>query len=315
MTIRPAPEGETILDCAVIGGGPGGLTAGIYLARFRRRAAIFDGADSRARWIPRSRNHPAFPDGVTGEELLSRLRTQLAHYDVPLLLDDVTDIARDASGFTLRTAADARVRARTLVLATGVEDVEPPIANAFGAVKDGLVRHCPICDAYETIDARLAVLGRGDHCVGEALFLRSYTPHIVALTNGAPLACGDTARTRMHAAGVRLVEDPVETIARDENGTGIAVTLASGETIRVDALYSAMGMRPRTDLARALGVALAEDGRVEAPDHQRTSVAGVWAVGDVVTGLNQLGVAMAQGEIAATDVHNRLRAEEGLTLG
>lgn len=306
-----------LVDCAVVGGGIGGLTAAIFLARFRRSVAVLDGGDSRARWIPRSRNHPAFPDGVAGDELLSRLRGQLERHGVAPLVDPVAGLARDAdaagAGFVLTRASGARTRARLLILATGVSDVEPPIADAFDAVKHGLVRHCPICDAYETIDKRLAVLGRGDHCLGEALFLRTYTPHVVALTNGAPLRAAE-GRARMDAAAIRLVEAPIAGLVRAEGGEALDVRLADGETIRVDALYSAMGVRPHSGLAAALGADLAEDGRIRTDDHQRTAVDGVWAVGDVVTGLNQLGVAMAQGEIAATDVHNRLRKEEGLSL-
>jgi thioredoxin reductase (NADPH) len=303
------------VDCAVVGGGIGGLTAAIHLARYRRRAVVLDGADSRARWIPRSRNHPAFPDGVGGDELLSRLRTQLDRYGVAPAFDRVETIAREGADFLLTRASGAETRARLVILATGVSDVEPPIDDAFDAVKSGLVRHCPICDAYEMIDRRLAVLGRGDHCLGEALFLRTYTPHIVALTNGAPLGCAAEGRARMEAAGVRVAEAPIAALARAGGGEELEVRLADGETIRVDALYSAMGMRPHSGLAEALGAALAADGRIRADGHQRTSADGVWAVGDVVTGLNQLGVAMAQGEIAATDAHNRLRREEGLSVG
>lgn len=303
------------VDCAIVGGGIGGLTAAVYLARFRRSVAVLDGADSRARWIPRSRNHPAFPDGVTGDELLSRLRAQLDRYGAGPLFDRVEAVARDREGFVLTRASGARTRARLVILATGVSDIEPPIADAFDAVKHGLVRHCPICDAFEMIDRRLAVLGRGDHCLGEALFLRTYTPHIVALTNGAPLGCAETGRARLREAGIGLLEAPIAGLARAADGEELEIRLADGETIRVDALYSAMGMRPHSELAAALGADLAADGRIRADDHQRTSVDGVWAVGDVVTGLNQLGVAMAHGEIAATDVHNRLRREEGLSIG
>lgn len=303
---------QDIFDGAVVGAGPGGLTAAIYLARFRRRVALLDGGESRAVWIPRSRNHPAFPEGVTGEELLARMRAQAAHYGIAPLVDPVARILPESEGFSLETRAGARLRARAIVLATGVVDLEPPIEDPFEAVKSGIVRQCPICDAYEIIDRRVAVIGRGDHCVGEALFLRTYTPHLVALTNGAPLACGARGRERMEAAGVRLVEAPIAAIERAEGG--VAVRLADGEEIRVDVLYSAMGSRPRADLAAALGIARAEDGRIRADDHQRTSRPGIWAIGDVVTGLNQLGVAMAQGEIAATDLHNDLRRAEGLSL-
>lgn len=79
-------------------------------------------------------------------------------------------------------------------------------------------------------------------------------------------------------------------------------------------LYSALGVAPRNELARKLGLDMGDDGRIAAGAHQRTSLDDCYAAGDAVTGLNQIGVAMAQAEIAAVDIHNRLRAREGFIL-
>lgn len=301
------------LDCLIVGGGPGGLTAGIYLARFRRRFLIVDSGNSRASWIPRSHNHPGFPEGVGGVELLERMRTQLKDYGGTLRQGTVTSLARQEDGLYAAAVDGETVRAFHVIVATGVVDLEPPLPNAIDAVRRGLVRQCPICDGYEVIDQRIVVIGRGNRGVGEALFLRTYTPDITIVTLGEPLAVAEENRRRMEAAGIRAIEIPVSAITQEEERIA-RLTFADGESLVFDAVYSALGTHPRAELAATLGLDLHEDRRIIADDHQRTSLDGCYAVGDIVTGLNQIGVAMAQGEIAAVDIHNRLRLNEGLCL-
>jgi thioredoxin reductase (NADPH) len=311
---QPAAESpEEPLDCLIVGGGPGGLTAAIYLARFRRRFALIDAGNSRASWIPRSHNHPGFPDGIGGVELLQRMRAQLAEHGGEVRRDTVTSLARREDGLFAGAIDSTTLLASHVILATGVVDLEPPLPNAIEAVRRGLVRQCPICDGYEVIDKKLVVIGRGTQGLGEALFLRSYTPDITLVTLGEPLDVSAESRSRMEAAGILAIETPVDDILLE--GDRIArLDFAGGTTLTFDAMYSALGIHPRAELAATLGIDLHSDRRIITDAHQRTSLEGCYAIGDIVTGLNQLGVAMAQGEIAAVNVHNRLRAREGLCV-
>ena len=159
VTLADAPN--TGCDCCIIGGGPAGLTAAIFLARFRRRAVVFDDRSSRAALIPRSHNHPAFPDGIGGPTLLQRMREQLAALGEATVETRVTSIARETDGGFTVTAGELRWHARFLLFATGVEDVLPEIAGALERVREGVLRCCPICDAFEVIGRDLAVVGPG----------------------------------------------------------------------------------------------------------------------------------------------------------
>ena len=300
------------LDCLVIGGGPGGLTAAIYLARFRRRFTVIDSGQSRASWIPRSHNHPGFPEGVGGIELLERMRAQLAGHGGTIRKGTVSSLAVGEDGIFSATVDGAVLTARHVLLATGVVDIEPPLPHAQESVRRGLVRQCPICDGYEVIDRKVVVIGRNTKGLAEALFLRTYTADLTLVTLGQPLTCDPEDRRRMEAAGIRLVETPLADISFEPSGSRLA--FADGSTLLFDTIYSALGIHPRADLAAGLGVELQSDRRIVTDDHQRTSIEGCYAAGDIVTGLNQLGVAMAQGEIAAVDIHNRIRAAEGLCL-
>ena len=164
-----------ILDCVVIGAGPGGLTAAIYLARYLRDVVVVEDSRSRALWIPRSHNCPGYPDGIPGPELLERLRQQAARYHAPLVTERVEALERLEDGGFRVDLPERTIAARTVILATGAEDIQPPIANLDDAIRRGLVRHCPTCDAYEVRDRSIGIIGAGDCRLQEAMLLRTYT--------------------------------------------------------------------------------------------------------------------------------------------
>ncbi|MTE01235.1 FAD-binding protein [Paracoccus sp. YIM 132242] len=297
-------------DCAIVGGGPAGLTAAIYLARFRRRVVLIDAGQSRASLIPRSHNHPGYPDGIHGNDLLERMRQQMDRFGVTVLSAKATD-ARPVLDGGFRIEAGQTLLADHIILATGSRDRLPPLDDALDHIRQGLLRQCPICDAYELSGQPVAVIGAGDCAAGEALFLRHYTPDISMLTLGSELTVPPPLLAKLEKAGVRIVTD--EASDWDFGDGGVGVTLG-GSPARFRAVYSGLGSDPQNSLARSLGLDLAEDGRISTDAHQQSSVPGVFAAGDVVTGLNQIAVAMAQGEIAATHVHNLLRVQEDRCL-
>lgn len=310
-TIRE-PNGSPI-DCLIVGGGPAGLTAAIYLARFRRRFFLADTGESRASLIPRSHNHPAFQDGISGHELLARMRVQLTRFGAVPFPGRVDALTRRPDGLFEGRVEGRDIVATNVLLATGVVDVEPPIDNARDWVRRGLVRLCPICDGYEAIDRAVVVMGHAPHAFGEALFLRTYTANVTVATLGHPLDLSPDLQARLGEAGIRVVETALVRV-EPAAGQRAQLTFGDGVVLTADAVYAALGVKPRNGPAARLGVALQDDGRIVTDSHQRTSLEGCYGAGDIVTGLNQLAVAMAQGEIAAVDIHNRLRLAEGLML-
>ena len=177
-------------DCAIIGGGPAGLTAAIYLARFRRRTVLIDAGQSRASLIPRSHNHPGYPDGIRGNDLLARMRDQLQNFGAVTIAEKATGIV-PMPDERFRIAAGRDVTASHVILATGIRDRLPPIEGALDHVREGLIRQCPVCDAYELTGHPVAVIGTAACAAGEALFLRHYTPHVTMLTLGDDLDLTD----------------------------------------------------------------------------------------------------------------------------
>ena len=151
-------------DAVIIGGGPAGLTAAIYLGRFRRSVLVIDAGDSRARRIPISRNHPGFPEGIVGAELIARTMEQASRYGAVLRSGKVRGMVHEDGVFKLDVDGEA-IRAPFVLVATGVIDNEPHLPGVERAIERGLLRICPICDAYEVIDQTLGVIGVGSHGV------------------------------------------------------------------------------------------------------------------------------------------------------
>ena len=294
-------------DAVVIGAGPAGLTAAVYLARFRRRFLVIDGGQSRARLIPRTRNHPGFPLGIAGTTLLAKMRGHARRYGAAVERGTVETLTVRDGLFEVGLKR-RMVQARAVLLATGVVDNEPKLPGFERAIAGGQMRICPICDGYEVSGQTVGVIGNSEHGAREALFLRTYTPEVTLIHVGDPKTLPDSVRNDLAAAGLPVIETPIQAV-RAEEGRIAAFDMEDGSLHRFDALYSALGNTPNYLLAAGLGAEIDAQGRLVVDGHQNTSVPGLYAAGDLVRGLNQLTVAEAEGAIAATDIHNRLRRD------
>ena len=296
---------EAILDCLVVGGGPAGLTAAIYLARYKRRFLVVDAGESRAALIPTSHNHSGFPDGINGVELLDRMAAQAKKYGAVIERGRVNSVRKGSDGF-VTIIGSREVRTKTLLVASGVIDLEPDLPNVENAVRRGLMRHCGICDGYEISGHKIGVIGHGEQGLGEALFLRNYTDDITLLSLGEELHPTPEHKQLMEDAGIKGIAEPMTRVIIDGDKIE-ALEMESGEVHAFDTLYSALGTLPRTDFLAPLGIECNESGCVRVADHQRCSVDGLYAIGDVVEGLHQISIAMGHAAIASTAIHNRLR--------
>jgi len=292
--VRLVPD---ITDCAIVGGGPAGLTAALYLARFLRSVTVFDAEDGRALKIPKSHNIAAFPEGISGRDLLDRMRRHAELYGAVVKAGTVHTVERKGDVFYI-TTDDTIAVARYVIFATGVFNHRPPLSQPDhdDGLARGLIRYCPVCDAHEIRDKRIAVFGRGAHAMEEASFIRHYSGSVTLIP---PDGISDAARE-----GVAVLEAPLKSLALTQSA--VVVTLQNGETRHFDTLYVALGTTAQTDLAARLGVALDDGGYVECDAKQKTSIDRVYAVGDIIDGLDQIAVAMGQAAIAATAIHNDL---------
>jgi thioredoxin reductase (NADPH) len=302
---------EPILDCLIIGGGPAGLTAAIYLARFHLDVLIVDAGKSRASWIPCTRNVSGFPDGIEGTELLQRMRDQACRYGAKIDTEFVTKLEREPKDLFTATWGSGSAIARAVLLATGVTNRRPPMDEKLHdeALARGLVRYCPICDGYEVTDKKVGVIGSDRHGVAEALFLRSYTANLMLIAPDKALNLKPDEHEALRAAGIEAVDGPAQAVAISNDF--IIVETAEG-THTFDSVYPALSSDVHCQLAQQAGAALGRDGCIAVDRQMRTNVAGLYAAGDVVIGLDQISHAMGQGGVAATTIRNDLEKQRSL---
>ena len=301
---------EPILDCLIVGGGPAGLTAAIYLARFHLDILVVDEGKSRASWIPCTRNVSGFPEGIEGAELLRRMRDQACKYGAKIETERVTKLEQDEkTGVLTATWGSGSRQARTVLLATGVTNRRPPMDEELhdDALARGLVRYCPICDGFEVTDKKVGVIGSDSHGVAEAVFIRGYTADVTLIAPDKALSLRPEDQQKLKDASIDCVDGPAQAVAIP-NGC-IVVDTAEGH-YTFDSIYPALGSDTHTQLGEMVGARLAEDGCFLCDDHQRTSVKNLYAAGDVVHGLDQISHAMGEGGVAATTIRNDLCAKE-----
>ncbi len=294
-----------MLDCIIIGGGPAGLTAATYLARFRRSAILIDAGESRMRRIPKIRNFPGFPDGISGLTLHSRMLVQASKYGARIVSGRVERITSHEQSFAVQSR-DAEYQARAIILATGSKLNEYVFPALDKAVARALIRYCPICDGFETRGKAIAVLSEGEQGLSEATFLRTFAAEVDYLL----IAGGVGAEERRRAArdGVRIIEDKVTGLRIA--GERIEAQLLQGAPRVYDAIYPSLGCVPQSELAERLNIQTSADRGIITDAHRRTNLAGFYAVGDVLKGVDQIAAACGDAAVAATALHNELREVE-----
>ncbi len=270
-------------DAVIVGGGPAGLSAAISLARACRSVALFEAErPGRSDWGQVNHNYLGFPDGISIVDLCAHGRAQSERFGVRIHDAVVETVARDEHGFTV-TAGGTTHHGRGLILATGVTDKWVPFPGYEQYI--GKTMHwCITCDGYEMQDQRVLVVGNDADAAELALQMLGFKPQAVTvLTNswGVGLPLEQIAELRSH--GIDLVVDRIVNARSKAQGCFEAVLLEGGGEIPLDHLFSAQGAEPNAALAQSLGVDLTEDGFIEVDSEAKTSVAGIYAAGDVTS--------------------------------
>jgi thioredoxin reductase (NADPH) len=286
------------VDCLIIGGGPAGLTGAVYLGRFRRRALVIDAGGGRASLISKSHNFPGATHGISGPALLENLGKQARNYGVQIMTGRVGCILRDGGGFVAEGEGFS-VRAAKILLATGVIDNSPPLAQARKFIYEGGIRFCPVCDGYEYIGKTIGVLGPPNLAIPKSRFLRTYSDkvYLIPTEELSQDEKYELNRYQIREAGIALDVKP--------SGDKVIIDTRH-ESMGVDVLYPAFGFAVNSDLATKLGAEVDDDGFLKVNIHQMTTVEGLYAAGDVVMDLSQISVATGHAAIAATHIHKQL---------
>ncbi len=290
-------------DVIIIGGGPAGLSAGIYTARANKRTLILDKpGGSTLLKVEEIENYFGFPDGITGKELLELGRKQAEKFGAVIVEEEAVAIKPGDEAYVVETPA-SEYEGRGIIIATGVKRERANIKGLKEFEGRG-VSYCVTCDGFFFRGARVGVLGSGDYAAKEALELLSYTKDVCIFTNGEKLTASQKLQQELEANGISVVEDRVEELLGGDTLEG--VKLEDGSVREVKGLFVAVGTSGAVDFARSLGI-MTEGSAIVVDSRQSTGVPRVYAAGDCTGGNRQVAVAVGEGANAALNLLGELR--------
>ena len=283
------------IDVAVCGGGPAGLSAALWLGRYRRKTLVVDAGKQRNLESNASHGYLTF-DSCSPAEFLTRARADLDAYpEIERRPGTVLSIVRDDDRFVVETSAGS-MRASRVLIATGVADVRPQIPG-FDELYGRHIFHCSCCDGYESRDLDVLAIGWGEHTAGYALDLLEWGARVTLVTNGNTFEGDEPQRAALQRHGIELIEDEVTELVADDKSMSGAV-LGSGRRVSAQRAFFSIAHEPRSDLAASLGCEIDELGYVVVGAHGETSVEHVYAAGDITPGEQLVSVASAEGVVA-----------------
>jgi len=296
-------------DAIIVGAGPAGLSAAIYLARYDRTVAVFDAGHGRSAFDQVNHNYLGFPGGVKATRLRELGRKQLTEYDqVDFVEAEVTACERREGEFVVESTVGTH-GAKVVIIATGVVDRYPHFPGWEDYVGTSMF-WCITCDAYSSKGKNVVVIGHTDAAASEALQLSRFTKRLKVLTNSTENGISPTFQDRLAAFDIPVIHDQIER-AEGADGQFDAVVTKGGHEIDLDALFCAQGAAPLIKLAEGLGVGLADNGYIETDIEQATNVAGVFAAGDVTRMHgHQITTAVHEGATAASTANYHLYPPE-----
>ena len=330
-----AIDRDSPFDVAIVGGGPAGLTAALWLGRYLHRVVVVDSGDPR-NWETRGVNgFPGHP-GITPAELRGRTREECRQYGVDLVDGFVAQVhqnrddefvvefdpmpatkAQDGargSGAPRVPSDNAprpetqRLRAKRLLLAFGLRDEWPKVPG-LRQVYGSAAHVCPDCDGYDTRGKKVVVIASGRKAAGMALNLTTWTRDIVICTNGRPPDLDADQCAKLDALNIPVLSARIERVV-PQGDRIYALELEGGMHLDCDHLFFALSQRPADDIGAQLGCERDDDGQIVVSMHQQTSVQHVWAAGDITPGPQLAVVAAASGAVAALSIHKSLVPNE-----
>jgi thioredoxin reductase (NADPH) len=292
-------------DVAIVGGGPAGLSAAIYLGRAKRKVVVIDSNQPMCRWEPHVDNYLGFPEGISGEELITRGRQQAERYGIEFVEDTVETASGESGEFMLK-GKDNTYTARRLLLATGIFHIPPAIPELESCLGHSMF-FCKDCDGFRVQGKRIGIFGTNNDTVEYALGMLAYSPCVVVMTNGFRPTWDDKHEQWLEEYKIQVINDRVKEVEQ-EDGNIRTITL-DGKKILLDTLFTTRGDIVKNRLAGELGAELDENGGVIVDKCMMTSVPGVYAAGCVTPANCQIIIAAGQGAIGAQSINRHLFEE------
>lgn len=292
-----------MIDIAIIGGGPAGLSAAVYTARADQETLVFDDGSGTTREVDTMENVYGFPEGITGPELVERGQQQARKFGATFVSEEVVRLGATADETYEIETTEHSYEARGVIIATGASYESPAIKHVDEFEGQG-VSYCVECDAFFYRDKPVAIVGAENYAAKEALMMLDYTEDVRVLTNGNEFAADERLRERLDEEDIPVVTDRLDRLEGED--VLERVVTRDGETIEVDGVFVALGAAGGTDLAEMIGVAT-EGNDVRTDDEMGTNLPRVYAAGDVAGGQRQINTSVGEGTRAAINLLEELR--------
>jgi thioredoxin reductase len=303
---------DPVYDCLILGGGPAGLAAGVYLGRYRRSTLILDHKKPMTRWHrPIAHNVLGFPSGIHRNQLLDWGRAHVAKYQcVTVLRRTIQQLARQDDLFVHTDADGVAYRGRGLILANGVEYLLPDIPEVIDYAGHS-IWHCPECDGYKCIDKDIVIIGNDKGSAELALAVTIWTPRVTLCTHGKPPAWDKEAAAKLQAANIKVHNSRIVRIVGDrEEGMITGFHLEDKTVLEAVGAFANEGCDTPNELVSQLPLEMIKNRWVQVDHRMRTNIARCYAAGDIIANAQtQLSVAMGTGATAAIWLHKELLPE------
>lgn len=293
------------VDVLVVGGGPAGLSAATWLGRYLRNTLVVDAGEHRNRYADRVHGLLG-RDPTTPHDLIRDARAGLDQYPYVHVHDGRVESIEQIGDGRFRAVVDgAPVVAERVVLATGVRDRWPAVSG-FQEHYGTDVHHCPSCDGFEARGGNVIALGAGDHVPAFAAGLLDWAEKVCVVSDSTGTAFDEDQRAELAEHGIDVVDGVAEALLGPP-GALEGLRLEDGTVVEADMVLFSYAHLATNDLAEQLGCELDEEGHIVVNGFQLSSVDGVYAAGDISSGVQLVPIAMGQGTAAGVACATSLR--------
>ena len=290
-------------DVVIVGAGPAGLSAALYLGRSKRDTLLIHSGRSMAKWEAQVQNYLGFPEGISGSILLEYGMNQVSQYQVDIVEDEIQSLIASQGTFQIRGRGNT-YDAKRVLIATGLTHLPPDIPGVKQCLGKSLF-FCKDCDAHRLQGKRIGILGRNNEAVDYALGMLMFTSCITLVTGG-----NERVWEEEHANWLQEYHIPVRqeniVMLKHTGGWLERIEFVRGEPTEVDAIFTTRGDVPHSSLAEGLGASLDNEGQIIVDGCLRTSVPGLYAAGCVTAANCQMIIAAGQGAIGGQAINRDL---------
>jgi len=290
-------------DVIIVGAGPAGLSAALYLGRSKRDTLLIHSGRSMAKWEAQVQNYLGFPEGISGSILLEYGMNQVSQYQVDIIEDEIQSLIARQGTFQI-TGKGNTYDAKRVLIATGLTHLPPDIPGVKQCLGKSLF-FCKDCDAHRLQGKRIGILGRNNEAVDYALGMLMFTSSITLVTGGNERVWDEEHANWLEEYHIPVRQENIVTL-KHTDGWLERIEFVRGEPTEVDAIFTTRGDVPHSSLAEGLGASLDNEGQIIVDGCLRTSVPGLYAAGCVTAANCQMIIAAGQGAIGGQAINRDL---------